>query len=135
MTPGPARDFTLDRFQEEAIAHIDADASVAVAYLFLCQVQRARGQLDEALAAADRAVALAPGDANAFGERAVLKLMYAALIRASETWRGVIVKPFETKQLRAIGEELDAEYRAVHELKPTKSTSASPSRKSSKNRT
>src|SRR4029450_8481245 len=25
--------------------------------------------------------------ANAFGERAVLKLMYAALIRASETWR------------------------------------------------
>jgi transposase-like protein len=25
--------------------------------------------------------------ANAFGERAVLKLMYAALIRASESWR------------------------------------------------
>ena len=27
--------------------------------------------------------------ANAFGERAVLKLMYAALIRASESWRGI----------------------------------------------
>ncbi len=73
--------------------------------------------------------------ANAFGERAVLKLMYAALIRASETWRGIAVKPFETKQLRAIGEELDAEYRSHHELKASKPASPSPSRKSSKNRT
>jgi len=72
---------------------------------------------------------------NAFGERAVLKLMYAALIRASESWRGIIVKPFETKQLQAVGAELDAEYRAAHEPAKTTSTSASPSRKSSKNRT
>ncbi len=28
---------------------------------------------------------------HAFGERAVLKLMYAALIRASETWRRVVI--------------------------------------------
>ena len=48
--------------------------------------------------------------ANAFGERAVLKLMYAALIRASETWRGVQVNPFELKQLEAVGAELDAEH-------------------------
>jgi hypothetical protein len=65
----------------------------------------------------------------------VLKLMYAALIRASENWRGVIVKPFELKQLRAIGDELDAEYRAAHEPVKLESASASPSRKSSKNRT
>jgi len=65
----------------------------------------------------------------------VLKLMYAALIRASESWRGIVVKPLERKQLRAVGEELDAEYRKAHE--PTAATveEASPSRKSSKNRT
>lgn len=35
--------------------------------------------------------------ANAFGERPVLKLMYASLIRASECWRGLRVGAFETK--------------------------------------
>lgn len=73
--------------------------------------------------------------ANAFGERAVLKLMYAALIRASESWRGIAVKPLERKQLQVVGEELDAEYRNAHELPATNIQVASPSRKSSKNRT
>ena len=72
---------------------------------------------------------------NAFGERAVLKLMYAALIRASETWRGIQVKPFETKQLEAVGAELDTEHRRRHNPTRTKSEGVSPSRKSSKNRT
>lgn len=45
--------------------------------------------------------------ANPFGERAVLKLMYAALIRASEGWRGIVINAFEAKQLEAIGRELD----------------------------
>ena len=40
---------------------------------------------------------------HAFGERPVLKLMYAALIRASESWRGVKVTEFETRQLQALG--------------------------------
>ena len=40
--------------------------------------------------------------AHTFGERAVLKLMHAALIRASESWRGIVIKPFEGKQLEAI---------------------------------
>ena len=73
--------------------------------------------------------------ANAFGERAVLKLMYAALIRASESWRGIAVKPLERKQLQAIGEELDAEYRKIHEPTTAKIAVVSPSTKSSKNRT
>jgi putative transposase len=73
--------------------------------------------------------------ANAFGERAVLKLMYAALIRASESWRGVQIKPLERKQLQAVGEELDAEFRKAHEQPPAKIEVVSPSRKSSKNRT
>jgi hypothetical protein len=65
----------------------------------------------------------------------VLKLMYAALIRASESWRGVQIKPFEIKQLEAIGKELDADYERRHEPAITKSEGASPSRKSSRNRT
>lgn len=73
--------------------------------------------------------------ANAFGERAVLKLMYAALIRASESWRGIQIKPFEMKQLEALGAELDAEHRRRHEPTKTKSEGVSPSRKSSRNRT
>src|SRR5436190_19427956 len=44
---------------------------------------------------------------HAFGERAVLKLMYAALIRAAERWRGLRLTEFDQRQLKAIREELD----------------------------
>jgi putative transposase len=44
---------------------------------------------------------------HAFGERAVLKLMYAALIRAAECWRGIKVSEFEQRQLQAIRDEID----------------------------
>jgi putative transposase len=44
---------------------------------------------------------------HAFGERAVLKLMYAALIRAAERWRGIRMSEFEQRQLKAIRDELD----------------------------
>jgi transposase-like protein len=39
---------------------------------------------------------------HAFGERAVLKLMYAALIRAAERWRGIKISGFAQRQLKAI---------------------------------
>ena len=64
--------------------------------------------------------------ANAFGERAVLKLMYAALIRASESWRGIQMKPFEVKQLEAMKEDLDAEHRRRHEPLKTPSEGGVP---------
>jgi putative transposase len=44
---------------------------------------------------------------HAFGERAVLKLMYPALIRAAERWRGLRMTEFERRQLTAIRNELD----------------------------
>jgi len=47
---------------------------------------------------------------HAFGERAVLKLMYAALIRAAERWRGIRITEFEQRQLRAIRGQLDAQF-------------------------
>jgi transposase-like protein len=73
--------------------------------------------------------------ANAFGERAVLKLMYAALIRASESWRGIQMKPLEAKQLEVIRAELDAEHERRHAVTNAPSEGVSPSRISSKNRT
>jgi putative transposase len=69
---------------------------------------------------------------HAFGERPVLKLMYAALIRASQTWRRVLISEFELKQLEALREELDTEYRA--RMQPA-TKPASRSRISSKQRT
>ena len=48
---------------------------------------------------------------HAFGERAVLKLMYASLIRASQTWRKVVINEFEPKQIDELQRELDEEFK------------------------
>ena len=47
---------------------------------------------------------------HAFGERAVLKLMYAALIRASDSWRRVVITEFEVKQLDQLREHLNRSH-------------------------
>ena len=72
---------------------------------------------------------------HAFGERPVLKLMYAAVIRASDRWRGLAVGEFDQRQLRAIREELDRAHaeRTRPAVRPI--SSASPSKLSSKVRT
>jgi transposase-like protein len=69
---------------------------------------------------------------HAFGERAVLKLMYAALIRASETWRRIVISDFELKQLEQLREHLNRRHaeRTAAVVK-----SASHSKISSKTRT
>jgi len=51
---------------------------------------------------------------HAFGERAVMKLMYASLIRASQSWRGVTITEFERKQLDALRDELNAQFEQRH---------------------
>ncbi len=43
---------------------------------------------------------------NLFGERAVLKLTYAALIRGSENWRGIQISEFERRQLEVLQSQL-----------------------------
>jgi len=73
--------------------------------------------------------------ANAFGERPVLKLMYAALIRAAENWRGVTVSVFERKQLEVIRQELDVAHSRRHAPAAKAPEAVSPSRVSSKVRT
>ena len=51
---------------------------------------------------------------HAFGERAVLKLMYAALIRASESWRRLVISEFELRQLEQLRQELNRDHDARH---------------------
>ena len=48
---------------------------------------------------------------HAFGERAVLKLMYAALIRASQSWRRIVISDFEARQIEELRSELDREFK------------------------
>ncbi len=49
---------------------------------------------------------------NAFGEKAVLKLMFAAMTRAAERWRAVKITDFERRQMAALRTELNQEYEA-----------------------
>ena len=61
------------------------------------------------------------------GERPVLKLMYAAVIRAAERWRGIAVGEFEQRQLRAIREELSRAH--AERVAPVVTAKAPPLRK------
>ena len=47
---------------------------------------------------------------NGFGEKPVLKLMFGALIRAAERWRGRRFTEFELRHIAAVRKELDQEY-------------------------
>ncbi len=69
---------------------------------------------------------------HAFGERAVLKLMYAALIRAAERWRGLKMTEFEQRQLKAIHNELDSAHAERTAPAVNSTLTASPTRLSSK---
>jgi hypothetical protein len=68
---------------------------------------------------------------HAFGERAVLKLMHAALIRAAERWRGLRMTVFEQLQLKAIREELDRAHATRVAPATIAAVTASPTRLSS----
>ena len=72
---------------------------------------------------------------NAFGERAVLKLMFGALIRAAERWRSIKVTEFERRQITAVRKELDQEYEAAVGLVAKPSKDEVNARKSSNSRT
>lgn len=48
---------------------------------------------------------------HAFGERAVLKLMFASLLRASKTWQRVVISEFELRQIEDLRNDLDEEFK------------------------
>jgi transposase-like protein len=74
---------------------------------------------------------------NAFGEKPVLKLMFAAMIRAAERWRAIKVTDFERRQMAAVRAELDHGYEACNGLatKPKPSAGANRTKLSSSPRT
>ena len=72
---------------------------------------------------------------NAFGEKPVLKLMFAAMTRAAERWRPVKITAFEQRQMEAVRRELDHEYEAQTGLAKQASKEKPADKLSSKNRT
>ena len=72
---------------------------------------------------------------HAFGKRAVLKLMYAALIRAAERWRGIKVSEFEQRQLKAIRDEIDKDFTARNAPATGATINPAPTHLSSNDRT
>ncbi len=59
---------------------------------------------------------------NALGEKAALKLMFGAMIRAAGRWRAIKITVFERPQMAGLRKELDQEYEAEIGLdaKPSK---------------
>ena len=72
---------------------------------------------------------------HAFGERAVLKLMYAALIRAAERWRGIKISEFERRQLKSIRGELNDQFTTRNAPVASSAITEAPTRLSSNDRT
>jgi len=72
---------------------------------------------------------------NAFGEKAVLKLMFGAMTRAAERWRAIRISAFERRQMAALRQELDHDYEATVGLATTRSEHAPATKIPSSSRT
>ena len=72
---------------------------------------------------------------NAFGEKAVLKLMFGAMTRAAERWRSIRITEFERRQMAALRHELDHDYEAQVDLGKPRSKRLSAAKIPSSSRT
>jgi len=98
-----------------AVACLDDDFEACIAHLRFPlghrRAIRSTNLLERLFGEARRRTKVIP---HAFGERAVLKLIYAALIRAAERWRPIKITEFEQRQLKAIREEIDQDFTALN---------------------
>jgi putative transposase len=96
-----------------ALACFDDDFEACIAHLRLPvthrRVTRTTNLLERLFGEERRRLKIIP---NGFGEKPVLKLMFGALIRAAERWRGLRFTEFELRQLAALRKELNEEYEA-----------------------
>ena len=119
-----------------AVACLDDDFEACIAHLRFPlghrRVIRTTNLLERLFGEARRRTKVIP---HAFGERAVLKLVYAALIRAAERWRGIRIAEFEQRQLKAIRDELDQDFTARNAPATGATVTAAPTRLSSNKRT
>ena len=127
---------TYGRDLPSAVACLDDDFEACIAHLRFPlghrRAIRTTNLLERLFGEERRRTQVIP---HAFGERAVLKLMYAALIRAAERWRGIRVTEFEQRQLKAIRDELNADFAVRTSPLASTTVTASPTRLSSKDRT
>jgi transposase-like protein len=116
LAAGIAADY--DRKYDSAVACFMDDFEACIAHLrFPVTHRRAirtTNLLERLFVEERRRLKIIP---NAFGERAVLKLMFGALIRAAERWRSLKITEFERRQLTAARKELDQEYETQIGLK------------------
>jgi transposase-like protein len=119
-----------------AVACLDNDFEACIAHLRFPlghrRVIRTTNLLERLFGEARRRTKIIP---HAFGERAVLKLVYAALIRAAEHWRGIRITEFEQRQLTAIRDEIDKDFTARNAPAAGVTVTAAPTRLSSTDRT
>ena len=73
------------------------------------EVIRTTNLLERLFGAARRRTKVVP---HAVGGRPVLKLLYAAVIRVADRWRGLTVGELERRQLKAMRDELDRAHAA-----------------------
>ena len=123
QAPSPAvaralREDFVEHFQKElptAVRCFEEDFEACIAHLY-CPPGHRRWirttNLLERLFVEERRRTRAVG--TLFGERPVLKLMFAAMIRASDSWRTVGIEPFEAHQLERLREALRDQYRRTH---------------------
>jgi putative transposase len=97
-----------------AVACFEDDFEACIAHLRLPvahrRATRTTNLLERLFAEERRRLKIIP---NGFGEKAVLKLMFAALIRAADRWRGLRFGEFELRQIAAVRKDLGAEYEAT----------------------
>jgi transposase-like protein len=124
QAPSPAvarvlRDDLVQRYERvvpAAVACFQEDFDACIAHL-LCppahrRVTRTTNLLERLFGEERRrmrAVKTMPG-----GERPVMKLLYASLVRASDEWRGIRITEFEKRQLEALRDELVAKHQQAN---------------------
>ena len=127
---------TYGKHLPSAVACLDDDFEACIAHLRFPlghrRVIRTTNLLERLFGEARRRTKVIP---HAFGERAVLKLVYAALIRAAEHWRGIRITEFEQRQLKAIRDEIDQDFAARNSPTKRAAVTATPTRLSSNDRT
>jgi transposase-like protein len=127
---------TYGRDLPSAVACLDDDFEACIAHLRFPlghrRAIRTTNLLERLFGEERRRTKVIP---HAFGERAVLKLMYAALIRAAERWRGIRITEFEQRQLKAIRDELNRDHAERTAPAVRSNITAPQSRLSSKDRT
>jgi transposase-like protein len=140
--PSPAmaralREDLVERFSKHypsAVQCFEEDFEACVAHLTLPpkhrRATRTTNLLERLFVEERRRVRAA---SHLFGERAVLKLMYAALVRGAERWRGIPLSEFERRQLERLQEELRARHR--QENRAVVKKASAPDRIYSKDRT